>query len=109
MRERGGIEFTPGLGREQGSGCLIDRSHLESIARSLAGQRRDTHNQHLLKLKQTTGIVEGVGVGCLNAIREACLDVVRIGFETRKNTLKNQFKTNLICLLSLSGETETFS
>ncbi len=45
--------ITLGLGREHGSGCLIDRSHLESIGRSLAGQRRDTHNQRLLTHTKT--------------------------------------------------------
>lgn len=45
--------ITLGLGREHGSGCLIDRSHLESIGRSLTGQRRDKHNQHSLTHSKT--------------------------------------------------------
>jgi len=40
---RGGIESPRvRLGREHSSGCLIDRSHLESFSRSPTGQRRDT-------------------------------------------------------------------
>lgn len=45
--------ITLGLGREHGSGYLIDRSHCESTGSNVAGQGRDKHNQHSLTHTKT--------------------------------------------------------
>lgn len=85
--------ITLGLGREHGSGCLIDRSHLESIGRSLAGQRRDTHNQRLLTHTKTNHRECGRRQGGLRAnvsmpsVLRGCMESV-LCFNTRKANMR---------------------
>lgn len=77
-----GAGITLGLGREHGSGCLIDKPHLESIGENLAGQIRDTQPAltHTHR-KQTVGSLRDDGVGWADVSMSSLLHVCRARVE----------------------------
>lgn len=103
VRGRGWNWITLGWGRERSSGCLIDRSHLESIGRSLAGHRRDKHNQHSLTHTETN---HGECIGWWGGQVDVSMPRVRRAL-ILKVTAQPTFSTAFYASLSLGLEFPT--